>query len=506
MCGSAQKLLRSLRSFRSTYRSTFKKSILQITSFGAAENVTGSKHLLEVGGKKILLDCGLFQGRRAESRERNSHFPAKVLGADAVILSHAHIDHSGSLPSLVKAGYSGSIFATPATRDLCEIMLADSAYIQEQDSRFLAKKVWPAPEPIYTKKDATATLQLFKEQKYGEWFEPVDGVRVRFVDAGHILGSAQVELELTENGSTFRLGFTGDLGRKNLPILRDPAQLTNLDALITESTYAERKHEDVTQVADELLKVVERTVRRGGKIIVPAFSVERTQEIVYVLHELRASGRLKFDLPIFVDSPLAINATEIFRRHRDCYDAETYASFIEKGKGPFTMTGLEYVRDVERSKELNTLHYPLMIISASGMCEAGRILHHLRNNITDPRNTVLIVGFQAANTLGRKLVDQLPEVKIFGQPIRRRCEVKVLNAFSAHADRDELLENVRQSGAKKVFCVHGEASAVHAFSERIESELKVSATVLHEGEPQTLEVTQRPIVKKSVRRPKTAQA
>ena len=455
---------------------------MKITSFGAAETVTGSKHLLEFeNGKKLLLDCGLFQGRRKESMVHNQNFPPAVLVADAVILSHAHIDHSGALPSLIKAGFTNPIYATPATRDLCEILLLDSAHIHEQDARYLAKKVWPKPQPLYTKEDALDTMQYFQAKKYEETFEPFEGVKIRFIEAGHILGSAQVEIEFTENGKTRKLGFTGDLGRRNLPILRDPAQLTDCEILITESTYANRLHENIQTIEADLLEVVEKTAKRGGKIIIPAFSVERTQEIVYVLHNLRVSGRLKFDLPIFVDSPLAVNATDIFKKHRDCYDAETFADFIEKGEGPFTMNSLEYVRDVERSKELNTLNYPHIIISASGMCEAGRICHHLRNNISDPKNTVLIVGFQAQNTLGRRLVEKVPEVKIFGKPVARRCEVEVLNAFSGHADRDELFENVKNSGAKKVICVHGEPNSVSFLAERIRTELGLEAVFTEEG-------------------------
>ncbi len=455
---------------------------MKITSFGAAETVTGSKHLLEFqNGKKLLLDCGLFQGRRKESAIHNQNFPPEVLAADAVILSHAHIDHSGALPSLVKNGFANPIYATPPTRDLCEIMLQDSAYIHEQDARYLAKKVWPKPQPLYTKEDATTTMQFFQTKNYDEVFEPIDGVKVRFIEAGHILGSAQVEIEFIENGSIRRLGFTGDLGRKHLPILRDPAQLQNLDILITESTYANRSHDDIQKVEERLLEIVKRTAKRGGKIIIPAFSVERTQEIIYVLHNLHASGKLGFDLPIFVDSPLAVNATDIFKKHRECYDAETFSDFIEKGKGPFTMNSLEYVRGVERSKELNSLNYPAIIISASGMCEAGRIRHHLRNNISDPKNTVLIVGFQAENTLGRRLVEKVPEVRIFGKPVIRRCEVEILNAFSAHADSTELFENIKNSGASKVICVHGEPNSVSFLAERVQKELKLEAIYTEEG-------------------------
>ncbi|MFA6458324.1 MAG: MBL fold metallo-hydrolase [Patescibacteria group bacterium] len=455
---------------------------MKFTSFGGAGGVTGSKHLLEFeNGKKLLLDCGLFQGSRKESAIKNRDFPEAVLSADAVILSHAHIDHSGSLPTLVKKGFLKPIYATPATRDLCEIMLQDSAFIHEQDAKFLADKVWPKPEPLYTRADALAAMERFQTKKYDEVFEPVPGVQIRFIEAGHILGSAQLEIEFTEGGVKKRLGFTGDLGRKHLPILRDPAQLQNLDVIITESTYGNREHDEFAAVSEELLAVVERTAKRGGKIIIPAFSVERTQEIVYVLHELRTSGKLKFDLPIFVDSPLAVDATEIFKKHRDCYDAETYSDFIEKGKGPFTMQGLEYVREAERSKELNFINYPAIIISASGMCEAGRIRHHLKNNISDPKNSVLIVGFQAENTLGRRLVEKVPEVRIFGQPVARRCEVKILNAFSAHAGGSELFDNIKNSNAKKVICVHGEQASVDFLAARARDELKIEAVVPAEG-------------------------
>ena len=459
------------------------KKELKLTSYGAAETVTGSKHLLTTAGGKLLLDCGMFQGRRKESNERNRNLPKEIVAADAMILSHAHIDHSGALPSLVKAGYRQPIYCTPATRDLIEIMLSDSAHIQEHDARYMARKVWPAPEPIYTQTDVDETLKLVQTVEYGQWFTPLTGTRARFHDAGHILGSAQVELEISDGADQVtRVGFTGDLGRKNLPILRDPEQMQNLDILLTESTYANREHGDLSTMAEDLLAVIDRTVQRGGNIIIPAFSVERTQEIIYVLHELHHSGKMKYDLPIFVDSPLAINATEIFRKHRECYDAETYSTFIEQGKGPLTMSGLEYVREVARSKELNGIAYPHIIISASGMCEAGRILHHLRNNITDNRNTVLIIGFQAANTLGRRLVEKMPVIKIFGESLKRRCEVATLNAFSGHADRDELFANVKASGAKKVYCVHGEETAIHGFADRITEELGLEAHVPKDGE------------------------
>lgn len=454
---------------------------MHLTSFGAAQTVTGSKHLIEFENQKILLDCGLFQGRRQIAYEKNSHFPAKILTADAALLSHAHIDHAGSLPTLAKNGYQKPIFATPATRDLAEIMLADAAYIQAADVKFLAKKKWPVQEPLYTQADVQAVLRLFVTKNYDEWFAVAPGCRACFREAGHILGSAQIELEFEIQGKKKRLGFTGDLGRSNLPILRDPAQMQHLDYLITESTYANREHAELQEVSAELLKIVERTAARGGKIIIPAFSVERTQEIIYLLHELYLTKKLKFDLPIFVDSPLAINATAVFRAHRNLFDAAAFRDFIEKGKGPFTFSQIEYVRDAERSKELNAIRAPMIIISASGMCEAGRVLHHLRNNITEPKNTVLIIGFQAEGTLGRRLVEKNPLVKIFGKPVPRRCQVTVLNAFSAHAGAQKLLENIKLSGAKKIFCVHGEEHSLEKFTQKITRELNCEAGLPREG-------------------------
>lgn len=444
--------------------------------------MTGSKHLLEVAGKKILLDCGFFQGRRAEANQRNREFPPAVVSADTVILSHAHIDHSGSLPSLVKAGFRGPIFATAATVDLAEIMLMDSAHIQEHDSQYLSRKVWPPVKPIYAVGDVIDTIRLFHPKKYGAWFEVVPEVRARFHDAGHILGSAQVEIEAKEAGRTIRLGFTGDLGRKNLPILRDPEQLRDLDVLITESTYANRMHDDISGIAKDLVTVVNSTIAKGGKIVIPAFSVERTQEIVYVLHELFDAGKIHHEVPVYVDSPLSVNATEIFRKHRECYDAETYADFIEKGEGPFTMASLVYVRDASQSRGLNKINTPAIIISASGMCEAGRVLHHLKNNIDDENSTILICGFQAMNTLGRKLVEKMPTVKIFGKEYQRKAQVVTMNAFSGHADQDELFENVKNSGAKKVVCVHGEEHSTKFFAEKIRNDLKIEAIVAKEGE------------------------
>lgn len=454
---------------------------MKITSYGAAETVTGSRHLLSTSGGQLLLDCGMFQGVRSEANERNQHLPPEIVAAHAMILSHAHIDHSGALPSLAKAGFRKFIYATPATYDLTKIMLMDSAHIQEADSAYLLSKGQQVT-PIYTTRDAEEVLRLFQPVRYGEWFSPLPGVRAKFHDAGHILGSAQIEFELEgKGGRVTRFGFTGDLGRKNLPILRDPAQMTNLDVLMTESTYAGRHHDDIMEAADKLAEIVMRTVQRGGKIIIPAFSVERTQEIVYILHQLFDTGKIPVNLPVYVDSPLAVNATEIFRRHRECWDTETYAAFIDKNEGPFTFGGVTYTHTADESKRLSANDFPAIIISASGMCEAGRILHHLKSNIENPANTVLIVGFQAQNTLGRKLVDELPVVNIFGKPYHRNAEVAVLNEFSGHADDSELYANAKGSGAKKIICVHGESDAVTTLAGEFRERLHVEAVVQREG-------------------------
>ena len=435
---------------------------MRIQFLGAAQTVTGSMHRLRVNGTSILLECGLFQGRRAESYERNRRFPFDPAEIDAVILSHAHIDHSGNLPNLVREGFRGNIFSTFATRDLCSAMLRDSAHIQEADVAYVnrrrAKKGLSPVKPIYTQADATETLKYFFGVGYDRWVYVSPHVRAVLRDAGHILGSAIVVLEINEDGRTIRLAYTGDLGRKDLPILRDPTLVSDVDYIISESTYGGRSHETPYEAEEKLEHCVNRTHKRGGKLIVPAFAVGRTQELAYALHRLNISGRIP-GLPMFVDSPLAVNVTEIFRLHPECYDQETL-DFMVKERDPFGFERLRYIRYVEDSKALNTRHEPMVIISASGMCEAGRILHHLRNNVGDPRNTILIVGFQAVHTLGRRIVERQEVIPIFGEKHPLRAEVEVINGYSAHADHNELLEwigNVNRSGRLKgVFLVHGD--------------------------------------------------
>jgi len=441
-----------------------------IQFLGAARTVTGSMHLLQVNGKQLLLDCGMFQGRRAETYLRNKNFPFDPTSIDAVILSHAHIDHAGNLPNLVKNGFSGNIYCTPATADLCRLMLMDSAHIQEKDTEFVnkrnAKKKLPAIEPLYTSDDVQAMLELLTEIPYRTSFEAVNGVSAKYFDAGHILGSASVHLTIQEKGKQEKhFGFTGDVGRPNMPILHDPEFMGNVDALISESTYGGRVHATADEMPDKFLEVVKRTVERRGKIIIPSFSVGRTQDIVYQMNNLKNEGRLP-DIPIFVDSPLSTNATEIFRKHPECFDNEAM-KIMKSDADIFGFDRLRYIRDVEESKKLNDMKEPCMIIAASGMCEAGRIVHHLSNNIENPKNTVMIVGFQAEHTLGRKLVNRDPEISIFGDVKQLKCEVAVLNSFSAHADKNELLDFVKpmdRKQLKNIFLVHGDVDQAEKFA------------------------------------------
>ena len=428
---------------------------------GAAQTVTGSMHLLSVNNRKILLDCGLYQGRRAEARERNTHFPFKPESIDAVILSHAHIDHSGNLPGLAKQGFRGPIYATSATRDLCAVMLVDSAHIQEKDAEYLNRRNRnhnnPEVTPLYDVANALSAVSLFRGVDYHVTFEVVKGVGATFYDAGHILGSAVTMLSINENGKSLQLAFTGDLGRRNMPILRDPEFIGDADVLISESTYGGKPHDPPQDMKAKLQEMLGRAVDRGGKVIVPAFSVGRTQELVYLLHELWTEGRLP-KIPIYVDSPLSVNATEVFKLHPECFDAET-RDYLLKHDDPFGLRTLTYISSVEDSKRLNGITEPCMIIAASGMCEAGRILHHLANNIENPKNIVLIVGYQADHTLGKKLVDRWEKVKILGDEYSLKAEVVVLNSFSAHADHNELVSYIEQFNPRKlrnIFLVHGE--------------------------------------------------
>ncbi len=434
---------------------------MQITFSGAAREVTGSCHILEVGGKTVLLDCGLFQGHRAESRKKNEVLPLPVDRIDAIVLSHAHIDHAGRLPLLVKSGYQGAIHATAATRDLCAIMLADSARIQVKDAEFLERRHQEHAEPLYAPEDADQVLRQMIGLPYDRWFDVVPGVRACFVDAGHILGSASVMVDCTENGRTARLVFSGDVGRKGLAIIRDPQPPTGADVVIMESTYGNRDHLPIAGAREALGRVVRETAARGGRVIIPAFAVGRVQELVYDLHALARANEIP-RLPIYIDSPLATSATDVFERHPECFDrTEDLVKTVDE---LFRFDLVHYTRDTEESKALNTLRGPLIIISPSGMAESGRVLHHLAHAAGDQRNTILVVGFMAEHTLGRRIVERRASLRIFGADVPLHAHVEILDGYSAHADRTELaawLDAVKSTSPalSRVLLVHGEPPA-----------------------------------------------
>jgi metallo-beta-lactamase family protein len=444
---------------------------IRLTFHGAAGQVTGSMHLLEAAGARILLDAGLFQGHRAQCRALNYDFPLDARRVDAVILSHAHIDHAGRLPLLVSRGFHGPIFATAATRDLSAVMLPDAAHIQEKDAEFLQRrgKAGPESEPLYTMADAVAVQDLMVGLPYRRVHHVRKHLAFEFTDAGHILGSASVDLRVTENVG-HRLVFSGDIGRSGLPIIRDPDPPAGpVDTLIIESTYANREHESVVDAEARLGELVRRVAGRGGKILIPAFAVGRTQELVYGLHQLFRAGKIP-GVPIFVDSPLAVDATTVFRLHPDLFDREE--QMIQRTTALFDFPLLHYVRDVEDSKKLNGMPGPAIIIAASGMVESGRILHHLANHIGDHRTVVLFVGFQEQNTLGRRIQDGAQIVKIFGEEHQVRAEIETIGGYSAHADKNELRTWLRKLGGpvRRAFVVHGEPEAAKAMAQMLHEE------------------------------------
>ncbi len=467
---------------------------MKLTFWGAAQTVTGSMHHLTVQDHQYLLDCGTYHGRRQEARERNSHLPFPAADIHAVILSHAHIDHSGNLPTLTKNGFTGPIYTSPATADLCEPMLLDSAFIQEKDAEFINKRSWRRKKllgnepgdreitPIYTVADAEQVLPRFQRVPLHSPVNVGPGATYQSVDAGHMLGSTSVLLHLEEAGRRASLVFSGDVGRPGLPVIPDPEPCPQGDYLILESTYGNRLHQDMGAVEDKLAAAINRVCNRGGRIIVPAFAVGRTQQLVFVLHQLINQQKIP-SIPMFVDSPLALKATEVFRGNAESLDRETNA-LSRHGVDPFGFKRLRYVESVEESKALNGLRGPMVIISSSGMCEAGRILHHLKNNIEDPRNMVIITGFQAENTLGRKLVEQHREVPIFGVPTRLRAEVVKLNELSGHADQRGLIQWMKPAaaGLKKVFLVHGELPAQHALANAIREQLNLTVEIPARGQ------------------------
>jgi metallo-beta-lactamase family protein len=447
---------------------------MKITFNGAARTVTGSQYVLDVNGKRLLLECGMYQGKREESNRRNRNFRFPLKSIDAVILSHAHIDHSGNLPNLVKQGYNGKIYTTPPTARLGDVMLRDSGHIQELDAGYVnkkqAKRHQPPVEPIYTLADAAMVAQYFVPVEYDQLFHPVDGVTARLVDAGHILGSAAIVLDVQENSRHFRFWFSGDIG----PLLRDPVLPEAVDYLMMESTYGDKPHADPGEAYNEFHDIVEKTVRRGGKVIIPAFAVGRTQELVYMLNEMISEGQLP-RIPVYVDSPLALNATQVFQQFPQYFDAETM-QFIRENRHPaLAFDQLHYVRSVEESKALNGRKDPMVILAASGMAENGRILHHLANNIEDERNTIAIVGWQAPDTLGRRLADRATQVNIYGEQYIRKAEVATIGGLSAHAGQNFLVKYAlaSKSQQRQVILVHGEAKGADPLRELLREQMNV---------------------------------
>jgi len=437
--------------------------LVKIKFFGAARQVTGSMHLIEKNGFKLLLDCGMQQGKRKESFERNRNFPFNVLDINSIILSHAHIDHSGNIPTIVAQGYKGPVFSTYATKDLCELMLPDSAYVQLKDLEYVNKKRQKQGknlfEPLYTIEQAQESLKQFEVKNIGEYFDILnEEIKAYFLNAGHILGSAMVILKIIDDGREIKVGFTGDLGRKQLPIIIDPDTMYNIDYLICESTYGGRDHKPIETALDKISFIINETYSKKGKIIIPVFTVERAQEILYVLNKLFINKKIPA-MTVFVDSPLAKSVTDVFMKHSECFDPDML-ELMANNNNPFYLELIKFTESVEESKAINDYDKPCIILSATGMCEAGRILHHLKNNIQDERNAILIVGYQAKETLGRKLVDGEKEVKIFGDVYKVNAGVFVIDEFSGHAGSKDLVSFIKKAKKdgrlKRVFLVHGE--------------------------------------------------
>ena len=465
---------------------------MKITFHGAARTVTGSRHLLEVNGARILLDCGLFQGRRSEAEQRNRHMGFDAGSVDSVVLSHAHIDHCGALPALVKSGFAGPIHATAATTDLCAVMLRDSAHIQEKDIETVNRREGlsgdRAKKPLYTEEDAERAARKFVSRPYRAPFQVGPGVTATFLDAGHILGAAMVRLDIDEKGRKRTLLFSGDLGRKELPIVRDPEPVDRADILILETTYGMRDHPPLGDTERQFVDLVHRTVDRKGKILIPAFAVGRTQHITYLLNNLSAEGRIP-PVPVFVDSPLALETTEVFRRHPDCWDPEMVKLLRQKNDAdPFGFRLLTYVRSADESKQLNDLDGPAIIIAASGMCESGRILHHLAAHAQNERNTILIVGYQGEGTLGRRIVEGATQLRILGRDVERRAQVVKMNALSAHAGRAELQKFYAgfKNRVRHLFLVHGEPVQSEGFAAWAKEHSSASVAVPDNGETMEL--------------------
>lgn len=460
---------------------------MKITFLGAAGEVTGSQHLIETDTLRVLLDCGFFQGHRAEARRKNEQFLCRPKELSGVILSHAHADHCGNLPGLYKAGYRGQIFCTPATLDVAHLMLLDSSHIQQEDAKYLRKSLGPDHppiEPLYDDDDVAGVIDNMVTIPYGEWHELSKGFRLRFSDAGHILGSAITEMEIEERGEWKRVVFTGDLGRRGLPLLKDPQRVAGCDVLITESTYGNRIHPPADDIKQHLKRILTVAAERRSRVVIPAFSLGRTQSLVYFLNELFNAGELP-SIPVFVDSPLSREITAVYRRHSSVMDSEFQRS-LQSDKDPFAFPGLKYVATQQESMSLNRRNGPFVVISASGMCEAGRIVHHLRHSIEDPNNIIVLIGFQAENTLGRKLQDKWRTVRIFDRLVELNAEVESLQGLSAHADAADFkwwFEGLTADrGVGRAFIVHGETSAAEGLKSLLEEVCDEPPTVPQFGE------------------------
>ena len=464
---------------------------MKISFLGAAKTVTGSCYYIETKSGRFLVDCGMFQGHSKEEALNEEPFPFNPVELDFVILTHAHIDHSGRIPKLYKEGFRGEVIATKATVEMCELMLPDSGHIQESENEWTNRKReragLPPIEPMYTFQEAVDSTRLFKSIYYEEVVKPCDGVKIRFNDAGHILGSAIIELWVEENGVETKTVFSGDLGNMDVPILRNPTIIESADYLLIESTYGNRLHADVKNKVDRFVDIINETVAKGGNVVIPSFAVGRTQEIIYELnkHRDKYGDRLKklLNMPVYVDSPLATSVTQVFRNNLDCFDEEA-RRYIENGDNPLDFPGLKFTQSLEESKALNDREDSIIIISASGMCEAGRIKHHLKHNLWRKESTVLFVGFQAEGTLGRKLLDGAKRVKIFGEDISVNARIEMIEGFSGHADKNGLLDWIGRFNRKpqKIFIVHGEENVMTEFAGLINGKFGIETIIPSKGD------------------------
>ena len=464
---------------------------MKVSFLGAAKTVTGSCYYIETKTCRFLVDCGMFQGHSKEEALNQEPFPFNPGELDFMLLTHAHIDHSGRIPKLFKEGFHGEVIATKATSELCAIMLPDSGHIQEFENEWVNRKNkrsgLPLVEPLYTYQDAVDCTKLFRSVRYGEVIKPAEGIKVRFNDAGHILGSSIIELWAEENGEQTKLVFSGDLGNMNMPILRDPEAIESADYLFIESTYGNRLHAEVKNKVDKFLEVINSTVEKGGNVIIPSFAVGRTQEVIYELHKQREKygDKMKklFNIPVYIDSPLAVSATQVFRNNLDCFDEEA-RTYIENGENPLDFPGLKFTTSLDESKALNERKDSMIIISASGMCDAGRIKHHLKHNLWKKESSVMFVGYQAEGTLGRRLVDGAKRVKIFGEDITVNARIEMIEGFSGHADRDGLINWIGRFNRKpsKIFIVHGEEAVMNEFASLIDQKFGIDAVVPSRGD------------------------